>query len=321
MEYRQLGFKSPGGYKFRCRKKVDRELRKMRIIIWILLCFFTSATVAHADCQGQFTPVLGNGSPFSKVMFFPKNGNQIMIGGKYHTIPPGIGVMSGGVVGAYNDAYVEKAPHQTLAPKTLYFVYVFMLNDLMAMNFSQTGHKEDPTYGNEVNAKDPAQSIVGMVYTDSESLFDGDQKSQLTLSWCNRVQTDIGLPIYNLSSGNTTLQEANPAYRISWLQWGINESFTQGSDVPEILVRGTIMNDRTGALCDVELAIDGNAYGDVGRHFQVSAPYASQIASGIAGAGGSSEGFHYASILLGNAGTGGTCKFISGVLQTLGLHS
>lgn len=276
------------------------------------MCFILS-NVAHADCQGEFTPVAGSGSPFSQVHYFPKNGNKIIIAGKQQTIPPGVGVISGGVIGTYNKASIDKVPNKILLPHTTYYVYVYMSNGVMTMDFSKTGHKEDNTYGNEVHATDPSRSLVGMVHTNAKSLFVGSNKSQMTLSWCNRGSTGLieGLDGDHTDS-ITAFVEPNPEHRLEWLQWGINNSFRQGFTVPNIHVTATVVNSKPGAYVEVTIGIDNAKQSTFIIGTQCSSTNAASVVSvTMVGANGSNEGYHYATFLM-RAPQGGTATVKSG---------
>jgi hypothetical protein len=283
------------------------------------LAVLTGASSARADCTGQFTPVAGTGSPFSQVHFFPKNGNKIIIAGKEETIPPGIGVISGGVKGTFNDASIDKQPGRALAPNTLYFVYVFMDDGTMKMDFSPTGHREDSTYGIEVHSGDPARSLVGMVRTNADGKFTGNAKSQLTLSWCNRVSVGLTEHLEGLKSTNASSAEANPTHRLEWLQWGINNQFTQGADVPNLYVFATVKNSKVGSYVNARIAIDGQIVGNLGGYYQANPDAIGMIESSTQGWG--DEGYHYGQVFMDNGGGGGEINVISGMFFTSPLRS
>jgi hypothetical protein len=296
------------------------QLKRGFLMRWILaLTALLIANSAFADCAGQFTPVAGEGTPFSQVHFFPKNGNKITISGREETIPPGIGVISGGVVGTFNNASIEKTPGQTLKPLTLYFLYVFMDNDLMKMDFSPIGHREDPNYGHETHAADPTRSLVGMVRTNSDGKFVGNSKSQLTLSWCNRVSVGLTEHLEGLKSSSTTLAEANPEHRLEWLQWGINDQFTQGADVPNLYLSATVKNSKVGSYVNARIAIDGQIVGNLGGYYQVNKDAIGMIHSSTQGWG--DEGYHYGQVFMDNGGGGGEINVISGMFFTSPLRS
>lgn len=287
-----------------------------------LLIIWLSSTTVFAGGSGEFTPIAGSGSPFSQVHFFPKNGNQIIISGKEEIIPPGVGVIGGGVIGTYNDASIDKQEHQQLRGNTLYYVYVYMNNKKMILDFSQTAHKEDPIYGNEVHAMDPSRSLVGMVYTTKEGKFLGNNRSQLTLSWFNRGHTGIIASLDNAETISQTAIEVDPKYRLEWLQWGINNSFQQGFTTPNIYVSGTVLNTKPGSYVQVSLGINGVvpvSYN--GTHYQVNLDDVGVVNAAVIGANGTNEGYHYATFLMSTAGGEGKAVMKYGAIYSSPLES
>lgn len=282
-----------------------------------MLIVCATSVSALADCAGEFTPIAGSGSPFTQVHFFPKNGNTITIDGKLETIPPGVGVISGGVIGTYDAASIDKVSGQKLAANTLYYVYVYMQAGVMTMDFSPTGHKEDQTYGTEVHATDPARSLVGMVRTNPEGKIVGSNRAQMTISWCNRGDTGLIQQLGGSQTSAKNLSEVNTEYRIEWLQWGINNRFRQGFTVPNIYISGTVRNTQRGSSVQVAIAIDGVMCSFIMTHYQ---PYfdgdVGTITTAVIGANGTDEGYHYASFLMGTGGTGGTAIMTSGAIYT-----
>jgi hypothetical protein len=288
-----------------------------------LICSIVSC---QADCQGDFTPVVGTGSPFSQVHVFPKDGNQFMIAGAMQTIPSAVGVISGGVIGTYNDASVDKTLHQTLAPHTLYFAYLYMLADVMTLDFSQTGHKEDPTFGNEVHATDQARSLVGMVYTDEAGKFIGDNARQLVLSWCHPIRVPLFQYVAGAHTNSPTLViPVGALAALEWLEWGVNNSFPEGMDVPNVMATITLVSDTSGAESWAAISIDGvtPATGDVTGNFHPVANKGVGVPV-LATAAGTPEGHHTAQIMLTNAGSLGgtpTITITAGKLYTSPMRS
>jgi hypothetical protein len=293
----------------------------LRALLLALLLASGFVFPANADCQGEFTPMAGSGSPFTQIHFFPKNGNQFTIAGVSRTIPPGVGVISGSVIGTYNNASIDKVPGKVLAPNTTYFVYVYMAASVMTMDFSLTGHVEDPTYGNEVHAADPSRSLVGMVHTDANGKFVGSANSQMTLSWCNRVRLGVIQMIDNDSTESPTLVEANNAHRIEWLQWSINNTFRQGANSPNIIVTATVANSKVGSFVQLSIAIDGVPCGVVGRRRQDAEEDVGLVTSFNVGSNGTNEGYHYASVLMSTGGAGGKATVMTGAIYAIPLDS
>lgn len=291
----------------------------MRVLL-VLLVLLASPAFA----EGELTPIAGNGTPFSQIHFFPKNGNKIVISGVRRTIPPGVGVMSGGVIGTYDNASIDKTPARKLAPKTLYYVYVYMRQKVMTMDFSQEGHKEDPTYGNEVHASDPSRSLVGMVYTDDSGKFVGDSRSQLVLSWFNRGHTgliqQIG-PEYGKSDSCTpNMTDVAPHIKLEWLQWGINNKFRQGFTVPNVYVTGTVRNTEPGGHVYVSIALNGIQASFKASYYQAERNSLGNVHVVIVGANGTDEGYNKATLLMG-AGGKGCAVMDSGAIYSSPLES
>lgn len=241
--------------------------------------------------SGQFTPIAASGSPFSQVHFFPKNGNQIIIEGKQRKIPPGVGVVWGGVVGTYNDASIDKVPHKTLAPNTLYFVYVYWLAGQMLMDFSLMTHREDQYFGNEVHAMDPARSLVGMVYTDASGKFVGDATRQNTLSWFNPCRTVLSRQIAATSVSTAWEEIANK--RLEWLQWGINSTFNEASIRSLIHFNGYGSNNTIDKSIGIAIGYN-SAIAPAGVSVSQSNPAGNLQSLASTVAGPMSEGHHYA---------------------------
>lgn len=270
------------------------------------------------DC-GQFTPVLGAGSPFTQVHFFPKKGNQVVVSGQSRTIPPGVGVISGGVIGTHNNASINKVLGQTLAASTLYYVYVYVLDNVLVMDFSTTGHIEDQTYGNEVHATDQTRSLIGMVFTGTDGKFVGQDGMQLTLSWFNRGHLAIGRELDGIRSAYGFLFEANSDKRLHWLQWGVNNSFVEGFSVPNVYFHATVVNNTVGSYVHTAIRIDGVSTSKISAHYQASNADCGTVAMQACPHG--NEGYHWASFMMGNGGFSGEALVTSGYFGTSPLFS
>lgn len=298
---------------------VNKICHLIGIFFILNLCFITQT---RAEGAGEFTPLAGSGSPFTQVHFFPKNGNKIMINGQNETIPSGTGVRRGGVIGSYNDASIDKHKHRKLQGHTLYYVYVYMQSGKMEMDFSKVGHKEDPKYGNEVHATDPTRSLVGMVYTTTEGKFLGNNSSQLTLSWFNRGHTGLIHILDGASTESKTAHEVNKAYRLEWLQWGINNQFKQGFTVPNIYVGGTAVNTKPGSYVQVSIGINGaTPVSYNGTYYQTDPNSVGCVNSVVVGANGAQEGYIYATFLMSTAGGEGKATMKYGAIYSSPLES
>ncbi len=292
----------------------------MKYIVFIFLVLLSSNI--FADCSGEFTPMINSDSPFTQVHFFPKKGNKILINNKYETIPPGIGVISGGVIGTYNDASIDKHEHKKLKGSTLYYVYVYMKDKTMKMDFSQIGHKESVKYGNQIHFIDPTRSLIGMVYTTPEGKFLGSNRSQLTTSWCNRGHTGLVQQLEGASTNSKKPKEINVNYRLEWLQWGINNTFKQGFTTPNIYVATTVQNSQLNCAVEVSVGIDNDKSASFnGIYTQISPVSYGYIGSTVVGANGTNEGYHFATFLMSTVGTCGTAIVKSGAIYSSPLES
>jgi len=286
----------------------------------------TLSIPAFALSEGEFLPMADSGSPFSRVHFVPKNGNHIIINGVPEKIPPGVGVISGGIIGDVTNACVDKLCGRRLAPLTLYYVYVFMSKGVMKMDFSTARHKEDETYGNEVHENDPTRSLVGMIRTDESGRIHGDANSQMTISWFNRGHTglaawigpEVGHPTVKTCS--QTMQEI-PGVYLEFLTFGINSSFRQAFTVPNVYVSGTVQSDEIGSVVNVQVGINGKPFSHVASHYQAVRKSLSSINTVAIGAMGAEEGYVRASLFMSNVGRGGCATMKSGTLFVSPLHS
>lgn len=251
---------------------------------------------------------LATGRRSRKFTFSLKNRNKIVINGTKETIPPGVGVISGGVIGTYNNASIDKVPGKKLVGRTLYYVYVYMRKGVMKMDFSTVGHKEDSRFGNQVHVADPTRSLVGMVYTDESGRFVGNSRSQLTLSWFNRGHTgliqQIGPEYGSPRSCSPNMTRVDQKYRLEWLQWGINSTFRQGFTVPNVYVSGTVSNSEPGGYVYVSIAINGTQASFVSTHYQSSLKALGNVHLVVVGANGTDEGYNSAELLMGTGGRG-----------------
>ncbi len=297
------------------------------IFLGLGLIFIISINqLAWAGNEGQFLPLADSGSPFSRVHFVPKNGNQIVIAGQSETIPPGVGVISGGVIGEVKNACIEKVCGQILAPLTLYRTFVFMDDKVMKMSFSTGGHKEDETYGNEVHVDDPTLSLVGMARTDENGMIRGEVNRQMTISWANRGHTGLaafigptlGAPIARTCSD--TMTEIS-GFFLEFLTFGINDTFRQAFTVPNAYVSGTVKSDKPRGYVHVMVGIDGVPFSHTAIHYQGSPNDVSTIHTVAIGAKGAEEGYVRVSLFMSNGGQGGCATMQSGTLYLSPLQS
>lgn len=267
-----------------------------------------------------------SGSPFSRVHFFPKRGNKIIIAGREEIIPPGIGVISGGVIGEVGNCSIDKVLGQALAPNTLYWVYVYMRNRVMTLDFSGGRHVEDPCSGVQIHYADPLRSLVGMVRTNELGTIHGNGVQQCTLSWFNKEQASLMASLDNLftepSEGDTAMYVPAGAVKLEFLTWCINGAFTEAFPNPDVIVEGTVQNTVVGKYVHVGVEVDGvAAHHYIGGHFQGHLGDCGFAQSKSIGCNAASEGHHYARPMIGHGGTSGRALFASAIITVPLLYS
>jgi len=272
---------------------------------------------------GQFLPILSSVdqySAFGAFQFTPKNGNKVIIGGNAHVIPGGVAVISGGVPLDLSSCCIEKIPNQSVAANTLYYAYVFMDGQTMRLNLSAYGHKEDLNFGNEVHINDAGQSLVGMIRTNGSGRVVGGAQAQLMCSWFNPCRSVL----FATLDGLETTSESFVAFsssKLEYLLWGVNSSFTESLDHPNIFAKATLRND-IGKISYIAVAIDGSQNGLTGVHEQTDNATTQEPKRGCGdavalspGGGGKGEGYHYAEVMV-RTSVGGTAKIQEGGLCT-----
>ncbi len=310
-----------------------------------LACFVLSlAASARADpavvapACGEFLPMITDrwiGSPHRRVHFVPKVCNKIMVGGSLETIPPGIGVISGGVSADLTNTCIDKVCGRPLAPLTLYRAYVVKGKDTkLGLDFSTGGHTEDATHGHQVHRADPTRSLVGLVRTNENGLLNGGSRSLMIQSWFNRGHTGLTQFIQQTADkpGARTCSPtlaAIPDAFVEFLVFGINDTFRQGYTVPNVHVEGTVSNENPTGSVDVAIMVE-RTIGDVVKPpagashvstFHKSVPEAwGTVSTTAVGAWGTEEGYVKATLMM--AAPGGGCAVMrSGQIFTSPHHS
>jgi hypothetical protein len=128
---------------------------------------------------------LNGSSPSNALIFVPYKGDDIKINGLIYRIP------AGGIVATYNNLYLEKVPGSTLAIGNTYFIYAFVVNNAVQLNFSANGHATSSTAGNvgtEIRSGDDTQTLVGVVVTggSAPNIFYDSVLFRYLRSWFNR---------------------------------------------------------------------------------------------------------------------------------------
>jgi hypothetical protein len=296
------------------------EVNDMKYFLGLLLALHGAGAFA---CQGEFVPIAGSGSPFTQVHLCPKDGNRIEIGGGWYTIPAGVCVISGGLIGTYNDATIGGVSGQSLAafPLTVFYVYAEMAGGVMTMDFETTGHIEG-RYGNEVNVSNPALSLIGMIRTDASGKFVGSAMSQMTLGWCPCCRIGLQASFTGQSTSSPTLVVPAGSPKLEWLQWGINASFLQASRPPNLHLDAVVGNSAgPGKGIQASILLDGSAQVGIDGTQIWNAGEARGLHVFWLGANGTNEGYHYAQPLLSNGGSSGTVNFGAGVFHVDPLDS
>lgn len=261
--------------------------------------------------SGRFVPFSPGGdygpptSPFPAVRYYPFNGNTITIAGAQHSIPfPGIDLL-------YDNCIIDGVPGQIVAPNTTYYVYAFTYFGSpvpsIRLQLSTTGWRTDEgsvvgDIGNGVAIKllDPSQSIVGMLRTELNGRWRGDDKRQNTSSFYNRVRIGVRCAITDCFTQSTEWTEPNSNNRISFVCWQ--------DDLPEVTLSGTMTNDTAGGHMEVAIAVDGvigssRAVWDA-PSANASTPFSIKVPSD----GGMVEGYHEYSVWMKTDGSTGALR-------------
>jgi len=319
-------------------KVTARTVQGFLILSYLSIVSAWASTEMIAPSCGEFLPMVTEqwiGSPHRRVHFIPKACNKILVGDRLETIPPGVGVIKGGIAADLKDTCIDKICGQPLAPLTLYRAYVFKdSKKALKLDFSTGGHIESPTYGNQVHVGDPARSLVGLVRTNENGLLNGGARSLMIESWFNRGHTGLTQFIQKNGAQPTarTCSAALvpiPEFFVEFLVFGINDTFRQGYTVPNISVEGTVTNENSTGSVQVAVALETTIKGKVvpaakGSHistFYKSVPAASGTVSVTAvGAWGTEEGYVKGILMMG-APDGGCAVMPSGQIFTSPHHS
>lgn len=262
--------------------------------------FLLRYNLIQSPKAGRFVPVLGSGSPFTQVQFCPWVGGGILINGQIVTIPATTGCVSTatGLIGTYNNAYIESngtiSSGQTLSATTLYRVYAgFVSGNQLVMIFSTAAHVTHPIYGNEVMSGDLTKTLIGIVFTDGSSKFDGTNNVQYTASFFNKVRIALYVSTSNVSTNSTAWIEQNSGNRLQWVQWS--------DDVPSAESPCVVINNTAGAATSVAVALNTTTVPSLGiGAFQSSSANfegnATSYTIGVTGA--SAEGQQFAAQLI-----------------------
>lgn len=232
-------------------------------------------------CQLQFVSA-------TQIKLVPLNGDNIQIAAINYPIP------SAGITAANTSVYVNGTASQNLAASTLYYVYLFVNNGTLTIDFSATGHVTDTVAGNvgiEIKSGDNSRSLIGMVYTNGSSQFSDSGANRQVASWFNRRRkTSTGNFTTDRSTTSGSLVELNSEIRTYFLTWGTDDILVSGVQTSVTDATGYITTSAFGL--DTGLTTFGGAHGgsvqaNCNINMNMMAPYPA------------SEGFHFVTLLAG----------------------
>jgi hypothetical protein len=195
-----------------------------------------------------------------------------------------------GIVGCANTGvFVNGTAAQTLAASTLYYVYAFVNSGTLTCDFSTTPHATSSTAGNvgtEIKSGDDSRSLIGMIQTNSSSLFVDSLTQRLVRSWFNRQAVALNSATISTTSFPGSLAELTTTIRCQFLIWsdeviGTNADATYLNSTNGAAVTLAIAYDTS---VDISTVVNGDGTGQV-RPVPVAS--AKQ---------GLSEGFHYVTL-------------------------
>jgi hypothetical protein len=205
-------------------------------------------------------PISGS-DPFDSCHFIPHDGNLIIINDKYEVIPSGVLAVSGGVIANYSDCSVDKVLNQTLANDTFYFVYVYMLNGVMTIDFSTTAYVPD-TY-NQTKSGDASCTHIGICQIHNVSGIPctrGGARAQTIASYHNAfrvtLETSVMGPTAETSAAQlpdgATLPTGEPQDNyLEWVQYG--------DTAPRITALATSGNSGAGNVVNLGIGLNSKS--------------------------------------------------------------
>lgn len=125
--------------------------------------------IPHGQCRLSYVST-------TQIRLDPCNGNKIFLDGKYRNIPSaGTSITNAG-----------------LSAFTLYYVYAAPNGSGVTLQISTIAPVVDPTYGHKTANTYPATTLVGMIYTDTNSQFRDDPAFRGVATYFNRRQLEFG---------------------------------------------------------------------------------------------------------------------------------
>lgn len=233
---------------------------------------------SHGQCV--LSLVAGN------LKLLPRSGNLLVINGVPCTVP---------------DAGVT-LPAAGLLATTLYYIYaVATAGVITSLEASTTGHSTDTTAGNkgvEIKTGDSTRSLVGMAYVKTAATFADTAAQRLIASWFNK-KSIAGANPYTSSVTVTpaTYAELSNANRLEFVSWA--------GDVVDLRFTGSLLGNSAASYVFASFGIDSTT---VAEDVQCTlnnqpngtgtSPSPQFVKSGLA------EGYHFATLLVNNAGSG-----------------
>ena len=216
----------------------------------------------------------------SNLVLQPFNGNNLLIGTKFYTIP---------------SAGVSLAP-SGLTSSTVYYIYAYMSGSTMTLEASTTGHATDTTTGVEIKSGDATRTLVGMGWATGTTTW-GTGAADVA-SWFNRrpIALSVGYTVARTTT-SASLVEINSEIRNNFLTWGDYSSQFNGA------FRGSVAPSTLVAT----LNIDGST-NLVGTTF-VATTGTNNVPFSLMTSPAATEGRHYTTIF-GSVSTG-TATFVS----------
>lgn len=217
----------------------------------------------------------------ANMLLSPFNGNKLVIAGVVQSVPA---------------AGVTLAP-TSLSVGTTYFIYAYMNAGTMALEASATGHSTDATTGVEIKTGDATRSLVGMARIVTGPAWADTAKQRFVLSYFNR-RGIAGASAFSTarSTGSSSFVELNSEIRVEFLTWA--------DEAVYVLADGRVNQDTANSIVQTGLAFDGTSPEEAYSVFQAytgggNGPYALALPRD-----GLSEGYHYATLLGKNGGSG-----------------
>lgn len=226
----------------------------------------------------------------AQIRLTPWDGNQLLVGGIYVSIPAaGVNLSNAGLVAG-----------------TLYYVYAYVTSGALTLEASTVPPNIDPVTSTIIKSNDGSRTLVGMVYMDAGSpgTFADTGLKRFTASYFNRRTRTIEGPYFVASTTSTSEVELNPAARVNFITWG--------DEATSLRIAGFSENFSAGQANNLRLSFNGSAVGSMS-----SVTSASAFARGAVSASADlpdARGYNVATILA--SVSGGTGNFSLSIMGT-----